>query len=87
MNDHATIQLNQRPEPPEDALCIAVATALGAANFEFDSIRVASRSGWIVLSGSLHRYYLKQLAQTIARTVNGVSLLRNEILVSETQLR
>ncbi len=82
-NDHATIQLDAKPEPVEDALCVAVATALSAASFEFDNIQVASHAGGIVLSGSLNRYYLKQLAQTIAWAVNGVSLLRNEIQVPE----
>ena len=65
----------------EDELCVAVAMALGVANSAFEDIMVLYDSGVVILSGRLNQYYLKQLAQTIAKSVAGVGLVRNDILV------
>lgn len=80
MKNSATIRaaaVNQA----EDALCVAVAIALGAASCELDGIMVASDAGQIVLSGRLNSYHMKQMAQTIAKSVRGVELLQNCIRV------
>lgn len=45
-------------------------------------VQVTEEAGCVVLNGRLPSFYLKQLAQTIAGSVDGVSLLRNDIVVT-----
>jgi len=46
-------------------------------------VQVTEEAGCVVLKGRVATFYLKQLAQTIAGSVDGVSLLRNDIVVSQ----
>lgn len=45
-------------------------------------VQVTEEAGCVVLNGRVPTFYLKQLAQTIAGSVDGVSLLRNDIVVT-----
>lgn len=46
-------------------------------------VQVTEEAGYVVLNGHVPTFYLKQLAQTIAGSVDGVSLLRNDIVVTQ----
>jgi osmotically-inducible protein OsmY len=47
-------------------------------------IRVHERHGTVVLSGHVPTFYLKQLAQAIASSVDGVNRVCNQMIVSPT---
>lgn len=46
-------------------------------------VQVTEEAGYVVLNGRVPTFYLKQLAQTIAGSVDGVNLLRNDIVVTQ----
>lgn len=49
------------------------------------SLRVTAACDVVVLQGTVSSYYLKQLAQVVAMTVQGVSCLVNETTVNHGQ--
>lgn len=50
----------------------------------FHSLQVAEENGAIILDGELPSFYLKQLVQTIAGSVDGVRRLHNRVRVVRT---
>jgi osmotically-inducible protein OsmY len=46
------------------------------------TIQVHEKHGTVVLRGSVPTYYLKQVAQVIARSVRGVAAIQNEMMVA-----
>ncbi len=46
-------------------------------------VQVTEEAGYVVLNGRVPTFYLKQLAQAIAGSVDGVNLLRNDIVVTQ----
>ncbi len=48
---------------------------------ELQRVRVTGHEGFVALRGSVTTYYQKQLAQETAKRVDGVGLLKNEIVV------
>lgn len=61
----------------------AVEHALGHAGYpELQQIDVWDIGGCIELTGTVRTYYMKQLAQTAALAVPGVTEVKNEVLVT-----
>ena len=62
--------------------CITVEIERRLRQYSYAALRyveVAFREGTVKLSGRLPSFYLKQLAQTAARGVDGVEVIVNEI--------
>lgn len=45
-------------------------------------VEVHEEAGAVVLRGRVPSFYLKQVAQTLARSVHGVTTIRNEMIVT-----
>jgi osmotically-inducible protein OsmY len=73
----------ERSEDPPNPLEHIVQARLRTCGYaELDQICVTESYGTIRLSGTLKSFYLKQLAQEAARTVQGFSRLVNDIVVT-----
>jgi len=48
------------------------------------ALNVEERHGQVIVSGCVPSFYMKQLAQTIARAVDGVHRVRNETTVQKS---
>ena len=48
---------------------------------ELSSVHVEVHEGYVRLSGKLPSFYLKQVAQSLLQRVDGVDLLRSDIVV------
>jgi len=49
---------------------------------EFRELQLSVEDGCITLQGRVHTYYLKQLAQATAMSVEGIQRVENEIVVA-----
>jgi osmotically-inducible protein OsmY len=76
------------PAPPrasESLVAREVAHQLQATGRPtLQDIRVHERHGTVFLSGHVPTFYLKQLAQAIASSVDGVNRVCNQMVVSPT---
>ena len=67
----------------EQDLCRTVGRAIGSAGYpSLSGITVTATGGVVRLIGCVPTYYMKQLAQSITLSVDGVAELRNEIIVT-----
>ena len=66
------------PPPLADAVRSALAQT---RHGWLQRVVVAGEGGRVVLRGKVPSYYLKQMAQTAAMTVQGVEVLQNELQV------
>lgn len=70
------------PVVDDSAITASVKSRLAATAYvDASNIRVESRQGFVVLTGSVPTYAARQQAETAARTVTGVKSVRNEIRV------
>lgn len=71
-----------KPRAAGDALSIIVEAQLRrSGHYDLRQLEVDERDGHVHLSGRVRTYYAKQLAQTIALSVEGVSTVENEVVV------
>lgn len=71
-------RFQSRHEDIQSRIC----RALQAAGYlPLRNVRVAANGAEVSLCGRVPSYYMKQVAQTVALNVEGVSLLRNELTV------
>ncbi len=68
--------------PPWNDLVIGALQRLRSCrNFELKRLHCTAHSGNLILSGQVSSYYLKQLAQEVLRSLNGVHRIVNHIEV------
>jgi len=66
----------------EPSLAVDVDRALRGADCpELRGLEFSIDDRCVTLSGRVRTYYLKQLAQTVAKSVSGVQSVKNEIVV------
>lgn len=67
----------------EATLANQVASRLGSCGHSpLRNLQVIAEPDAIVLQGTVPSFYLKQMAQVLAKTVNGVALVVNETVVN-----
>ena len=73
------------PTPTDDEILESrVNRVLAASGYAvLRQIRVSSRGGCVHLEGCVPSYYLKQLAQVMARRAEGVNWICNDLVVPE----
>lgn len=82
----ATLPATARRPGSTSCLAKQVADQLQATGRPtLQEIQVHERHGTVVLSGHVPTFYLKQLAQAIASSVDGVNRVYNEMIVAPTR--
>lgn len=61
-----------------------IATLRNSGRHELLRLTIRTENRCVVLEGRVPTYYAKQMAQTLARNVNGVETVRNDIDVQRT---
>lgn len=70
-------------EPDCPALSTRVAHRLvGSGRTRLRHVEVHEEAGAVILRGRVPSFYLKQVAQALAGSVQGVTAIRNEVVVS-----
>lgn len=73
---------NSSNNSPRNEIVIGALQRLRAShNFELKRLHCTAHSGNLVLGGQVSSYYLKQLAQEVLRSLNGVHRIVNHIEV------
>jgi osmotically-inducible protein OsmY len=68
--------------PPSNDIVIGALQRLRSChNFELKRLHCSAHSGILILRGQVSSYYLKQLAQEVLRSLNGVHRIANHIEV------
>jgi len=74
---------------PRSALGIEIARRLRASGYRNQLSRVVCRCdpGEVVLTGHVPSYYIKQVAQELIRTIDGVQRIHNQLIVPSRKPR
>ena len=70
----------------DEQIVVLVNEALRSTGFrQFQGLKVYCDNGRVTLQGQLPTYYLKQVAQTTIRTVDGVRDIDNDVKVLKSR--
>jgi osmotically-inducible protein OsmY len=79
--------MSRRVHDSDNAFCRTLCDDVRAAlrdsgHWELQRVAVTARGGRVRLDGLVRTFYVKQQAQTVAMSVDGVSRLENEVVVA-----